>query len=53
MALHGSEAGHEESPAAKRPVRLLWRLGWFVLYWMAGVLAVGTVAFLIRLMITR
>ena len=31
--------------------RLGARLGWFLLLWTAGVLAVGTVAYLIRLVL--
>lgn len=32
----------------KRRLRLVARLGWFVLYWLASILALGVVAYAIR-----
>jgi hypothetical protein len=35
-----------EPPGGQRP--LLQRIGWFALFWLCGIAAVGLVAFLIR-----
>ena len=36
------------APPPGGPPPLLQRIGWFVLLWLAGIVAVGIVAFLIR-----